>query len=187
MNSGDLAKQKAPGSTSLSDLQTMVRQVEDMLGPLVSIEVDGSDTLFGFDQGRDLPATPLELQLGVSSRSGFDLICEGDAFADGARVRLAAYRGADSNALMRALRLALRTNEIGDKTPYQLYFAAKGNSGASFGFTQGDLAAGQAVVRNTFQDVLADANIAAGQITSLTNQLSAHLRENPVPVPRKLI
>ena len=180
MNSADIAKQKAPGSTSLSDLQTMVRQTEDVLGPLVSIEVDDSDSLFGFNQGRDLPATPLELQLGASARPGFDLVCEGDAFVGGTQVRLAAYRGADTNALTRALRLALRTNEIGDDTPYRLYFAAKGNSGASFGFTQGDLAAGQAVVRETFRNVLAAANVTANQITSLTNRLSAHLTQNPL-------
>ena len=180
MNSADIAKQKAPGSTSLSDLQTMVRQVEDVLGPLVSIEVDGSDSLFGFDQGRDLPATPLVLQLGASTRSGFDLVCEGDAVVGGTRVRLAACRGADTNALTRALRLALRTNEIGDDTPYRLYFAGKGNSGASFGFTQGDLAAGQAVVRDTFRNALAAANVAAGQITSFTNRLSVHLTQNPL-------
>lgn len=180
MNSADITKQRALGSTSLSDLQTMVRQTEDVLGPLVNIGVAGTDSLFGFDQGGDLPATALELQIGASTRKGFDLVCQGDAFVSGARVRLAAYRAADTNALTRALRLALRTNEIGDETPYQLYFAKKGNSGASFGFTQGDLAAGQAVVRDTFQNVLAAARVAPNQIESLTNRLSVQLTQNPL-------
>jgi hypothetical protein len=42
-----------------------------------------------------------------------------------------------------ALRVALRLHEIGDLSPYQLGFAGKGKSGASFGFMQADLAAGQ--------------------------------------------
>jgi hypothetical protein len=45
-----------------------------------------------------------------------------------------------------ALRRALQVHEIGDETPYRLFFAAKGKSGASFGFMQGDLAGKQPVV-----------------------------------------
>ena len=45
------------------------------------------------------------------------------------------------------LRLALRLHEIGDASPYALSFAGKGNSGASFGFMQGDMNGGQPEVR----------------------------------------
>jgi hypothetical protein len=52
-----------------------------------------------------------------------------------------------SSALENALRSAVRFNEISDETPYRLSFAGKGTSGGSFGFMQGDLAAGQTVFR----------------------------------------
>lgn len=83
-------------------------------------------------------------------------------------------------ALKKALLTALRVHEIGSKSPYQLFFAKKGKSGASFGFMQGDLAAGQAVAKNTFHDVLEAAGFAAGSITSLTKRLSVHLLLNPL-------
>ena len=50
-----------------------------------------------------------------------------------------------------ALRAGLRMHEIGSASPYKLFFAAKGKSGASFGFMQGDLAAGQPDVTKTFR------------------------------------
>ena len=45
--------------------------------------------------------------------------------------------------LKSALRFALRLHEIGDQSPYHLMFAAKGKSGASFGFMPGDLEEGR--------------------------------------------
>jgi hypothetical protein len=79
-----------------------------------------------------------------------------------------------------ALRLALRLHEIGDKSPYQLFFAGKGNSGASFGFMQGDLAAGQSVVTQTFMRAMSAAGMSAETIGGLLAGLSVHLIANPL-------
>jgi murein DD-endopeptidase MepM/ murein hydrolase activator NlpD len=83
-------------------------------------------------------------------------------------------------ALKPALRTALRLHEIGDASPYQLSFASKGASGASFGFMQGDLAAGQPEVTRTFHDVLSAANFSEQRIEQLTAKLSVHLVGNPL-------
>jgi hypothetical protein len=79
-----------------------------------------------------------------------------------------------------AFRMALRLHEIGNQSPYQLFFAGKGNSGASFGFMQGDLAAGQAEVTRTFRAALKDAGFTAEEIKSLVARLSVHLIGNPL-------
>jgi hypothetical protein len=79
-----------------------------------------------------------------------------------------------------ALRAALRFHEIGDDTPYRLYFAGKGNSGASFGFMQGDLNTGQETVKHTFQNVLAAERFPPGEIASLIERLSVHLVNSPL-------
>jgi len=47
--------------------------------------------------------------------------------------------------LQAAIRFGLRLDEIGGGSPYKLCFAGKGKSGASFGFMQGDMAAGAAM------------------------------------------
>ena len=87
-----------------------------------------------------------------------------------------------SEALKPALRTALRLHEIGDASPYQLFFAGKGASGASFGFMQGDLAAGQPEVTQTFHDALAIAKFAESQIQAFVQRLSVHLISNPLDV-----
>jgi hypothetical protein len=79
-----------------------------------------------------------------------------------------------------ALRMALRVHEIGSKSPYQLFFAGKGNSGGSFGFMQGDLAARQPNVTATFRKVLAAAGIAPAKIESLRRALAVHIIVNPL-------
>jgi len=79
-----------------------------------------------------------------------------------------------------ALRAALRMHEIGQGSPYVLAFAGKGNSGASFGFMQGDLAAGQPEVTKTFTDVLTDAGMDQATVDDLLDRLSVHLVENPL-------
>jgi hypothetical protein len=79
-----------------------------------------------------------------------------------------------------AIRAALRMHEIGVQTPYKLYFAGKGKSGASFGFMQGDLAAGQPVVTSTFQSVMHGAGVASTRIATLIQALSVHLLVNPL-------
>src|SRR5919109_2718033 len=79
-----------------------------------------------------------------------------------------------------ALRAGLKMHEIGNDTPYRLYFAAKGKSGGSFGFMQGDLAAWQKVVTQTFKDVLAAESATSTKISSLLAKLSVHTIGNPL-------
>src|SRR5271156_2644589 len=79
-----------------------------------------------------------------------------------------------------ALRTALRLNEIGDASPYQLSFAGKGKSGASFGFMQGDMVAGQPEVQQTFHNALEAAGIPAATIDDLAQQLSVPLVSCPL-------
>lgn len=85
-----------------------------------------------------------------------------------------------SDAIKPGLRTALRLHEIGDKSPYQLFFAGKGKSGGSFGFMQGDLAAGQADVKATFRAVLAGAGVPQAKATALEAALSVHVISNPL-------
>lgn len=79
-----------------------------------------------------------------------------------------------------ALRQALRRHEIGNRTPYELSFAGKGKSGASFGFMQGDMAARQPEVQRTFFSVMAAAGMAAADIATLAQALSVPLLTNPL-------
>lgn len=79
-----------------------------------------------------------------------------------------------------ALRAALRVHEIGSRTPYELMFAAKGKSGASFGFMQGDLAAGQSFVRATFRAILIDARFDPADADDIRTRLSRPLIANPL-------
>jgi hypothetical protein len=79
-----------------------------------------------------------------------------------------------------AIRTALRLHEIGDKLPYRMFFAGKGKSGGSFGFMQGDLAAGQSNVTATFRAVLAAALVPAAKADSVIVALSVHVLKNPL-------
>lgn len=47
------------------------------------------------------------------------------------------------SSMLPAFLAAFRVNEIGSKSPFEILFAAKGQSGGSFGAMQGDLAAGR--------------------------------------------
>jgi hypothetical protein len=87
----------------------------------------------------------------------------------------------DINTKLRtAIHTALRLNEIGDSSPYRLSFASKGKSGASFGATQGDLAAGQPVVTDTFEDALTAAGFTPAEIQQFSSTLSIPLIRNPL-------
>jgi hypothetical protein len=88
--------------------------------------------------------------------------------------------GAFTGTLKTALLAALRQHEIGNKNPYQLFFASKGKSGASFGALQGDLAAGQAVAKTTFRDALTRAGISNAKMQDYLSRLSRPLRGNPL-------
>lgn len=83
-------------------------------------------------------------------------------------------------SLMPGLRVALRLHEIGNASPYALGFAGKDKSGASFGFMQGDVHAGQAFVKETLRKVLESAAIAPAKVGALMQQLSGHLTGNPL-------
>jgi hypothetical protein len=71
-------------------------------------------------------------------------------------------------------------NEIGNRSPYQLSFAGKGKSGASFGFMQGDMAAGQPVVQAAFRAALNAAGVPDTKIISVAQRLSVPLIDNPL-------
>ena len=75
---------------------------------------------------------------------------------------------------------AFRVNEIGSKSPLEILFAAKGQSGGSFGAMQGDLAAGQKNVTKTFRDCLAAAGVPKAKIDSLIAKLAVHVTSNPL-------
>ncbi|TBC68724.1 hypothetical protein [Rhizobium ruizarguesonis] len=93
-----------------------------------------------------------------------------------------------AEVLKPALRAALRMHEIGNDTPYRLYFASKGKSGGSFGFMQGDMAAGQHVVTETFKSILRDEGIGIQKINSSLAKLSVHTIGNPLsPADTKLV
>jgi|SRR5271166_1129657 len=96
MNSDDITKRRAPPVTSLADLQTVVRQVEEKLGPLVVIENDGTDTILSFDEGRETPATPVVLERDdgqVSPRVGSDeFVAKGVCIVAGDTLPVVAYR-----------------------------------------------------------------------------------------------
>jgi hypothetical protein len=77
------------------------------------------------------------------------------------------------------MRTALRVNEIGRSNPYHLSFAGKGKSGASFGASQGDLAA-RPLARDTLWRVLAENNVPPARIASIIGQLSIPLYSNPL-------
>ena len=103
-----------------------------------------------------------------------------NATAAAAPAAAAAAPPPPQSAIQAGLRAAVRMNEIGDASPYKLSFAGKGKSGASFGFMQGDMAAGQPIVHAAFKAALAAANVPADKITSLEQRLSVPLIGNPL-------
>jgi hypothetical protein len=72
-----------------------------------------------------------------------------------------------------ALAEALRHHEIGGDIAlaYRLSFAGKGNSGASFGVMQGDLAAGRPEAKKAFLAALAAAKVPQERIDAITSVL----------------
>jgi hypothetical protein len=84
------------------------------------------------------------------------------------------------DAIKPALRAAMRSHEIGSDSPYVISFAAKGNSGGSFGFMQGDLAAGQPIAHQTFRAAMAAAGMQQSKIDDLDRRLSVHLVQSPL-------
>lgn len=95
-NPADIEKRRAPGTTAFADLQTMVGQSEALLGPLVAIENDGTDTIVSFDQAQDVPATPVVLERDADQEpasAGFDqLVASGICIVAGSLLSINAYR-----------------------------------------------------------------------------------------------
>jgi muramidase (phage lysozyme) len=94
----DIVKRQAPGSTSLNDLQVMVQQAEELLGPLAGIENDGSNTILSFDQSEEIPAAPIAFEQDsgdISPRDGLDeFITSGICIVSGRPLLISAYRAA---------------------------------------------------------------------------------------------
>lgn len=76
---------------------------------------------------------------------------------------------------IRAIRETVKLNEIGSGSPYELEFAKKGTSGASFGFMQGDTNP-RPDARDTLRAVLA----AAGQAQDFIDRILVAL-SRPLP------
>jgi len=88
-------------SLSLSELQTVVQQQEDLLGPLnknnpKGLGNDGNQTLLTFDMGQEPPMNKAVLRLTVGGHAvpldGHELICIGSCFVSNQLIELAAYR-----------------------------------------------------------------------------------------------
>src|SRR5262249_9807245 len=98
MNSGDITKRRTPQCQTLGELQIVIRQVEELLGPLVVIENDGTGTILSFDEGRESPATLVVLERDggqASTHSGSDeFVTKGICIIAGDVVPVAAFRAA---------------------------------------------------------------------------------------------
>ncbi|MBI3246452.1 MAG: hypothetical protein HYZ50_08095 [Deltaproteobacteria bacterium] len=91
----------AAKNLSLSDLQTLVQQQEELLGPLnkehpSGLANDGNQTLLTFDMEQDPPIKTAVLRPTVGGQAiplaGHDLICIGTCFVAGQLMKLAVYR-----------------------------------------------------------------------------------------------
>ena len=69
-------------------------------------------------------------------------------------------------SLLPAIKETIKQNEIGNKTPYELSYALKGKSGASFGFMQGDTNV-QPLARDTLKKALSAAGASSAAITRI--------------------
>ena len=97
MSSDDIATETAPrGLTTLTDMETVIGQIEETFGPLVAIDSDATDTFLKFDGGQERPATLVVLERDTgqpSPRDGVDLfVARGVCIIAGAALAVAAYR-----------------------------------------------------------------------------------------------
>jgi len=81
----------APPGLSLSQLATLVAQQEEVLGPLLSIGNDGSQTLLTFDLDREPPETHTVIGIGNPPRGSTSLAI-GKAFVSGQLQDVSAFR-----------------------------------------------------------------------------------------------
>jgi hypothetical protein len=73
--------------------------------------------------------------------------------------------------LLPAIREAIKQNELGSASPYELSFACLGRSGASFGIFQGDTNVNP-TARTTLQQILGDAGVDPATATRILALLS---------------
>lgn len=73
--------------------------------------------------------------------------------------------------LIPAIRVAIKQNELGDASPYQLSYARLGASGASFGIFQGDTNVNH-VARDTLRRILLAAGIATAVCDGIIGSVS---------------
>jgi hypothetical protein len=81
----------APPDLSLSQLGTLVAQQEEVLGPLVSIGNNGSQTLLTFDLERDPPETRTVIAIGNPPPNSIPL-ATGKVFVSGQLQDVLAFR-----------------------------------------------------------------------------------------------
>jgi hypothetical protein len=86
------------GSNSITELELWARQREQILGPLLSLAIEGTDNVGKFNVGADVPddAHLVELRVCVGGaavpRAGFHVVCTGNCLVTGQRTMVAAYR-----------------------------------------------------------------------------------------------
>ena len=84
-----------PGTNSLSDLELLADQQEELLGPLVNLGNAGPDSVLTFDMDLAPPDQPLVLQAGVpNATAGLLLVCRGNCLVGGQLTAVAALRAA---------------------------------------------------------------------------------------------
>lgn len=89
------AQVSTPGSQTLAELQVVVRQQEQIFGPLIALGTDGANTTMTFDVGTS-PAEGPELATYTGAtppaRPGFAVVCTGDCLVVSAPAKVVAYR-----------------------------------------------------------------------------------------------
>lgn len=83
---------RVPAEFSTQDLERVIQQQEEILGPLVSIGNDGISTLLTFDVEQDPPTNRALLRLGSQEVTGAAAIFRGICFVNGRLQEITAYR-----------------------------------------------------------------------------------------------
>lgn len=85
-----------PAGRTLTDINTIVTQYEQLEGPLTAMANDGTNSLFTFNAEADLPANTAVVAAQVNNQPvippGSTLVCAGTIFIEGALTPAAATR-----------------------------------------------------------------------------------------------
>lgn len=88
-----------PGTHTLSDLEQLADQQEELLGPLVNLGNAGSDSVLTFDMDAPPPLQPLVLSAGTPGATpGLQLVCRGNCLIGGQLTPVSALRALVSTA-----------------------------------------------------------------------------------------